>query len=218
MEAAFWHDRWEKNLIGFHRDEVNPYLKEYWAHLNLAKGKRVFVPLSGKSKDLIWLADQGYEVIGIELNHLAVEAFFAENNLTATSTQKDGFELVESGKICLICGDFFALTTEILGQIDAVYDRASLIALPPEMRQSYASKMTELCPLAPKLLITLEYDQAKMDGPPFAVTENEVRALYASNYEVSQCLAQDVLLDNERFRAKGLDYMNECVYQLTPIS
>lgn len=215
MEADFWHDRWQNNLTGFHLDEVNAYLKEYWSGLNLKQGARIFVPLCGKTLDLIWLAEQGYEVVGIELSSLAVEAFFAENNLTAEVTHHvDGLDYWKSGKISLICGDFFALTEESLGNVDAVYDRASLVALPPAMRQEYAAKLTQITQLAPKLLVTLEYDQSKMDGPPFSVSDNEVESLYQANYQVKQLTAQDVLGDNEKFRSRGLEYMNECIYQL----
>lgn len=217
MEADFWHNRWESNLTGFHLGEVNPHLKENWSVLNLAAGSRIFVPLCGKSLDLIWLAEQGHQVVGIELSHLAVEAFFSENNLIVERSQLGGLEYWQSEKISLFCGDFFDLTAEILGQVDAVYDRASLIALPPTMRQDYAVKMAELAQSAPKLLVTLEYDQSKMDGPPFSVSEDEVRALYQAKYQVKQLTAQDVLGDNEKFRAKGLNYMNECIYQLNAI-
>ena len=218
VKADFWHDRWEKNLTGFHLNEVNPYLKANWASLNLNKGARVFVPLCGKTLDLIWLVEQGYQVVGIELSPLAVKAFFAENNITAEPHQIGELKYWQSENITLFCGDFFTLTNEILGQVDAVYDRASLIALPPEMRQDYAVKLTQLAQSAPKLLVTLEYDQSKMDGPPFSVTEDEVKALYQANYQVSQLSAQNVLGDNEKFREKGLNYLNECIYKLTELS
>ncbi|MCW9031213.1 MAG: thiopurine S-methyltransferase [Gammaproteobacteria bacterium] len=216
MEADFWHDRWENNLTGFHLDEVNQYLKASWSVLDLKPGARVFVPLCGKSLDLIWLAEQGYEVIGIELSPLAVQAFFTENNLTAEQTAVNGLEYWKSGKISLYCGDFFALTAQILGKVDAVYDRASLIALPPAMREEYAAKLTEITQSAPKLLVTLEYEQAKMDGPPFSVSENEVKALYEANYQVKLLTAQDVLGNNEKFQERGLNYMNEYSYLLVP--
>ncbi len=217
MEADFWHNRWENNLTGFHLDDVNPHLRDNWASLNLKAGARVFVPLCGKSLDLIWLVDQGYEVVAIEISPLAVAAFFDENNLTPERHEIEGLEYLQSGKITLFCADFFALTAEILGQVDAVYDRASLIALPPAMRQKYAAKLTEICQSAPKLLVTLEYEQSKMDGPPFSVSEDEVKALYEANYQVKQLTAQDVLGNNEKFREKGLDYMNECIYKLDAI-
>jgi len=214
MEADFWHNRWDNNLTGFHLDEVNPCLKANWSSLSLQPGARVFVPLCGKTLDLIWLADQGYQVVGIELSPLAAEAFFTENTIAVERSQIAGMELWQSENISLFCGDFFDLAKDTLGQVDAVYDRASLIALPPAMRQDYAAHLTELAQAAPKLLVTLEYDQSKMAGPPFSVSENEVKALYEANYQVQQLSAQDVLGDNTKFREKGLDYMNECIYQL----
>ena len=138
-------------------------------------------------------------------------------NITVERHQIGSLEYWQSENISLFCGDFFDLTAELMGQIDAVYDRASLIALPPAMRQDYAAKLTEICLSAPKLLVTLEYEQSKMDGPPFSVTAEEVKALYQANYQVKQLTAQDVLADNENFRAKGLDHMNECIYQLLPL-
>ena len=217
MEADFWHNRWENNLTGFHLNAVNPHLKANWSVLNLEANTRIFVPLCGKSLDLIWLAEQGHQVIGCELSALAVEAFFTENKLTVERSQIGDLELWQSEKISIFCGDIFNLTPQLLGEIDAVFDRASLIALPPAMRQDYADKMSELAQSAPKLLITLEYEQSKMDAPPFSVSESEVHALYKANYQVKQISAQDVLGDNEKFREKGLDYMNECIYQLSVI-
>jgi len=218
VEADFWHNRWENNLTGFHLNEVNPHLKTNWSSLNVPSGGRVFVPLCGKTLDLIWLADQGYQVVGIELSLLAVEAFFAENSIKAERTQVGELELWQSDKISLFCGDFFALTPEILGKIDAVYDRASLIALPPAMRQDYVVKLTELDQSAPKLLVTLEYDQSKMSGPPFSVSKAEVEPLFKANYQVSQLSAQDVLVNNANFRDKGLEYLNECIYKLDELA
>ena len=218
MEADFWHNRWENNLTGFHLDEVNPHLVANWSALNMKPHARVLVPLCGKSVDLIWLAEQGHHVVGIELSHLAVEAFFTENKIIAERQQLGKLELWKSEKISMFCGDVFDLNADILGKVDAVYDRASLIALPPAMRNDYAVKLMELAQSSPKLLITLEYDQSKMDGPPFSVSEAEIRTLYGTQYQVKQITAQDVLVDNEKFRDKGLDYMNECVYQLDKLS
>lgn len=214
MRADFWHSRWENNLTGFHLNEVNPYLKANWLSLNLPAGTRVFVPLCGKSLDLIWLAQQGHQVVGVELSPLAVEQFFTENNLAVERQQVGELVCWQSENITIFCGDFFALTAKALGKVDAVYDRASLVALPPKMRQDYATKLTELAQSAPKLLVTLEYEQSKMDGPPFSVSEDEVKALYQANYSVKQISAQDVLGDNTKFRDKGLEYMNECIYKL----
>ena len=123
MEADFWHNRWENELTGFHLNEVNPHLKANWSLLKLEKNSRIFVPLCGKTLDLIWLAEQGFQVVGVELSVLAAEAFFAENNLAAQQSQVDDFTLWQSENISIFCGDFFNLSTNILGEIDAVYDK-----------------------------------------------------------------------------------------------
>lgn len=215
MEADFWHNRWENNLTGFHLDEVNPYLIEYWPTLKLNKAGRIFVPLCGKTLDLLWLAEQGHQVVGVELSTIAVEAFFVENKIAVERQKVGELELWQSENISLFCGDIFKLTPAELGHIDGVYDRASLIALPPSMRQAYANKLMELTSSAAKLLITLEYEQEKMEGPPFSVTEKEIVELYQKGYDVKQLVADDALSGNEKFIDKGLGYMNECVYQLT---
>ncbi len=83
MEPAFWHKRWADNQIGFHQGQVNSYLQTHWPALGLETGSRVLVPLCGKSLDLVWLAGQGYRVLGVELSRRAVEDFFREHGLEA---------------------------------------------------------------------------------------------------------------------------------------
>jgi thiopurine S-methyltransferase len=85
LQQEFWHERWQQNEIGFHDKEINEHLQQYWPAFNIALNSRIFVPLCGKSKDLLWLLAQGYEVIGVELSPLAVQAFFDENGLSATT-------------------------------------------------------------------------------------------------------------------------------------
>lgn len=214
MEPEFWHERWENNLIGFHLDEVNPHLRAHWASLDVTPGSRVLVPLCGKSLDLVWLAGQGYKVVGIEISPIAIKDFFAENHLKARRIANQRCDIWQSEAITLLCGDLFELTARDTGPIDAVYDRAALIALPPAMRRRYVEKLEQLVPAAPHLLITLDYDPAQMDGPPFAVSDDEVRALYVNKYRVDRLQSDDVLADNARFRERGLDRLTEAVYRL----
>ena len=216
MEPDFWHERWENNLIGFHLDEVHPHLRDHWDSLAVKPGGRVLVPLCGKSLDLIWLADQGYEVIGVEISPVAVKNFFAENHLKTQRIANSHCDIWKGASITLLCGDLFELTAGDIGPIDAVYDRASLIALPPAMRRRYVETLDQLVPAAaPHLLITLDYDPAKMDGPPFAVSEAEIQALYSERYQIDCLQTDDVLARNERFKKRGLDWLRESVYRLT---
>jgi thiopurine S-methyltransferase len=217
MEPEFWHQRWESNQIGFHEGQVNAYLARHYAHLGLAPGQTVFVPLCGKSVDLRWLADQGAHVLGVELSPIAVKSFFDEQGLTPR-THKDGaFTVWESGPIRLLCGDYFALTPGRLAGVHAVYDRAALIALPPERRADYIAHLDRLVPGACRiLLVTLEYPQEQMQGPPFSVAEREVHTRFAGA-RIERLGAQDVLADNPRFREKGLTRLLECAYRIAQV-
>ncbi len=217
MQREFWQTGWDQGRTGFHRNNVNPYLQRYWSALGAAPGSRVFVPLCGKSLDLLWLRDRGHRVVGVEVVHRAVEAFFAENGLAAATAAKGPFVAWTADGIEILEGDFFDLTAEETGDVAAVYDRASLIALPPAMRQRYAAQLRAILPAAAKvLLITLEYPQADMDGPPFSVTEGEVAALYQESFEIERLCTEDGLAANAQLRERGLSRLTENVYALRP--
>ena len=216
MEIDFWHDKWEKNLIGFHLPETNPHLIKYYSHLNLTKGDRIFVPLCGKSNDIIWLIKQGLYVTAIELSPLAVKQFFDDNQLQPEIIKQNDFQIWQTEKIRIFVGDFFKLRADDLKNIDAIYDRASLIALPLQLRQNYRQHLQLILPSIKILLITLEYDQSLMQGPPFAVNDDEIDQLYGNEYQIKTLMKEDVLSKEPHFKKKGVDYMNESVYQLTP--
>lgn len=214
MEPNFWHQRWENNKIGFHLGQVNPYLVQYWPDLGLHAGSRIFVPLCGKSLDMLWLAEQGHDVIGVEISPIAVRAFFEDNQLNPEVTQQGAFEIWSVDQITILLGDYFELSPAQLGEVEAVYDRASLVALPQEMRPDYVDHLNALCPSVPRLLITLDYDQACMGGPPFAVSNEEVQELYQDRSSLILLEDCDVLAANERFRQQGLDRLVEAVWRI----
>lgn len=215
MEMEFWLERWEKNQIGFHQQEVNRSLQKYWPTLGLPRGATVFVPLCGKSLDMTWLRAQGYRVFGIELIPRAVQDFFAENAIKAAVSEQAPFERWEADGLSIWRGDFFELTADDLKDVAAVYDRASLIAFPPEMRARYVAKLGELLQAGVRsLLITVEYPQQQMSGPPFAVAEQEVRELYADKFSVELLHSQDILAKEPRFRERGVTRMDARVFRL----
>ncbi len=215
MDQAFWHARWQANEIGFHQAEINPYLQTYWPGFAAAAGGCVFVPLCGKSRDMLWLASQGQRVLGVEISPIAAAAFFTENALQCSVETEPPFVRRQSGEITLLEGDFFALTPVHLTGVTAVYDRASLIALPAVLRRRYAQRMAELLPAGvPVLLITLDYPHGEMDGPPFAVTTAEVKELFAADFQIESLGGQDILADNPRFQARGLTRLEERVFRL----
>jgi len=183
MDASFWHAKWEKSEIAFHQDEVNPLLLDHVGALSLAPGNRVFVPLCGKTRDILWLLQSGYRVVGAELSRLAVEQLFAEMDLAPSVTEAGPLTRFAAEDIDIYVGDIFELSAAQLGQVDAVYDRAALVALPAEMRQRYADHLATITNRARQLLIAYDYDQSLQNGPPFAVGADEVRSLYAQYFE-----------------------------------
>ena len=216
MEKNFWLERWEREEIGFHQNEINPYLRQYWQELPLAHGSEVFVPLCGKSRDMLWLREQGHSVLGVELSAIAVQSFFKENDCTPHHVTGEKFERYETDGIRILCGDFFDLGKGDLAQVGAVYDRASLVALPPEMRECYARHLVSILPPAtPILLITFDYPQPEMPGPPFAVSVNEVESLYREHADIHLLAQLDVLAQNPRFRERGLSRLQENIFLLT---
>ncbi|NMY04785.1 thiopurine S-methyltransferase [Pseudomonas sp. WS 5059] len=215
MESTFWHDRWARNQIGFHLPEVNPYLQRHWPGLGLVSGARVLVPLCGKSLDLMWLAQQGCRVLGVELSEKAVEEFFQEQCLAAQVSQRGSFKVYQAGTIELWCGDFFELSRENVAGCAALYDRAALIALPPLMRERYAAHLQAIAPQVQSgLLISLDYEQALKAGPPFAVSDEEVRRLLAGRWRLSVLEQRDILAESPKFAQGGVTRLEERVYQL----
>ncbi|MDD2661317.1 MAG: thiopurine S-methyltransferase [Methylococcales bacterium] len=216
MHQEFWHERWQLNQIGFHSEIFNFHLQNFWPALNIALGSRVFVPLCGKSKDMLWLLAQGYDVTGVEFSPLAVEAFLSENGVLATASRQDKFNVSAADGLRIYCGDFFDLSAGDLAGVNAVYDRASLVALPPDMRAAYAAKMRHLLgPETKMLLLAFDYPQHEMPGPPFSVTAQEVQTLYRSWCNVELLHTEDILDREPQFRNRGVSRMQEQVYVLT---
>ena len=215
MDTDFWLQRWNEGRTGFHRGEVMPLLEKHWPALGVPAAGRVFVPLAGKSLDMHWLAAQGHAVLGVELSPLAVQAFFAEAGLQPeVATDADGIHH-RAGHLDLVQGDVFALSASTLATIDAVYDRAAIIALPPTMRARYVSQVYGRLPRGCRgLLITLEYPQAEKIGPPFSVEEAEVRELFTPQWRVDLLERRDLLAQEPGFRAEGVTALATAVYRL----
>ena len=215
MGPEFWHSRWAAGQIGFHQAEVNPYLQQFWPTLQVAVGARVLVPLCGKSVDMTWLCGQGLQVVGVELSEAAAQAYFSERNIQPVVERRGAFTVYADDHCEIWCGDFFELTLAEIGVCSALYDRAALIALPVEMRARYAEHLGRLLPSACLgLLVTLDYQQSEIDGPPFAVTQQEVRQLLGIDWQVELMASLDVLEDNARFVQRGASRLDEQVYRL----
>lgn len=208
MKHAFWHERWNENRIGFHQTSVNHWLETYWSHLEVDADSQVLVPLCGKSSDMLWLREQGHAVLGVELSDLACRDFFAEQGVDIDAYTSGEFHRRERDGITLLAGDFFKLDRSDFSGMKAIYDRAALIALPPEMRVEYAAQIARLSVKGDRiLLIALEYDTPRNE-PPFAVFTEEVQSLYALNFEID-------VLDKRSLDEGRFENSREVVYRLT---
>ena len=199
MDAQFWLQRWREGRTHFHQARITPPLQKYWPALELPPGSLVLVPLAGKSLDMLWLAEQGLRVLGVELSPLAVEQFFAENGLRPEVRDSAQGRHYAAGGIELICGDIFDLDDATLAACAGVYDRAALVALPAGYRG---------------LLVTLDYPQQEMDGPPFSVPDDEVQALYAGHGQAGLLSRHDSLAKEPKFLQHGVSRLDTLVYRL----
>ena len=216
MEIDYWLERWKKKEIGFHQGSINPYLCQYWKELYLSKGAKVFVPLCGKSQDMLWLYEQGYKVLGVELSAIAVEAFFKKNKLIPDNICCNRFTHYETNSICILRGDFFDLERKDLAKVNAVYDRASLVALPQDKRGRYAHHLLRiLSPGTQILLVTFDYPQLEMLGPPFSVSVSEVEDLFGKHSTICLLARLDVLDRYPRFYEQGVSKLYENIFLLT---
>lgn len=224
MEIDFWLERWSKNEIGFHQQEMNPYLAYFYGDKGPSAEQRaklkVFVPLCGKSRDMLWLSQNGYKVFGVECSERAVKDFFEENALSYKYAEKDEHAFYQTGDqnsvIEIFQGDFFSLQKDDLDNITDIYDRASLVALPLDMRKQYADKMAELQnPGIRTLLVTLTYDHSEMNGPPFSVSEDNVNELYSDYFSIEKLCFKDTIDNEPRMKDRGLTSLVETVYKLT---
>lgn len=211
MESTFWHERWALKQIAFHQNEIHPFLQKFWPEVTLANAdSAVFVPLCGKTRDMGWLREQGHAVVGVELSPVAVTEFFAEASLQPACSQEGALERREAEGITLFTGDFFALQPTDVAPCRLIYDRGSLVALPPAMRRDYVAHLRRLFPDGARiLLVCYDYAQAEMSGPPFAVTEAEVRGFYG---DVRLLAREEVLASNPGMRQRGLSQLFESAY------
>ncbi|WP_263079421.1 thiopurine S-methyltransferase [Endozoicomonas sp. Mp262] len=185
MNTDFWLEKWKKNEIGFHKNETNPLLMKYFDRLSLTKGSCIFLPLCGKTLDIAWLLSMGYQVVGAELSKHAVDQLFDEAGIIPEIRPLKDITIYKGSNITIFLGNIFTLSQSLLGTVDAIYDRAALVALPESSRSQYTQHLIKISHGAPQLLITLEYDQRLLSGPPFSVSSDEITHHYHHRYHLT---------------------------------
>ena len=213
-----WINRWETNRIGWHAEQVNRHLIQYLDRFNLSARESIFVPLCGKTNDMLFLLENDIKIIGVEMSNIAIEQFFLENQLDFAASQIDKFILYEGSGIRLYCGDFFDLESKHLEGVGAVYDRASLIALNEELRQKYVKHLSDIIVFDTRiLLLTLFYPQYQKSGPPFAVSKEEVSQLFNGSFDIQELDCIEDIENEPMFQNLGVDFVEKAVYLLQKV-
>lgn len=224
MDFDFWHERWAEKRIGFHRSDVNPNLLAHgpqwlgvpgWEQTEQVSGRVILVPLCGKAVELRWLAEHGARVIGVEFVPQAAESFFDEQKLTYQKQSTAWGTVLRSDTpgvaIEIWVADFLRLSPAALGPVDAIYDRAALVAVAPSLRGAYAKQLAELSSRGTQLLL-IAFDHDLDTGPPFAVPAEEVKALLGENFAPTLIDDQDLLAAEPQFRERGANRWREQVW------
>jgi thiopurine S-methyltransferase len=215
MNKEYWLEKWERHDTAFHQHDVNADLRSFWQSLDPQPGETVFVPLCGKSSDMLWLRERGHSVVGVELSRSAVESFFSENEISVSWNRNGEFDVAESDGVRILCGDVFNLTPDDLRNVTMVYDRAAMVALPADMRKRYAAHLEGILPAGTRiLLVTLDYPQEEMNGPPFSVSPAEVERLYSDRAQISILSRRDIIASEPRLAERGITSLYSCVFRV----
>lgn len=215
MTDDFWLQVWRDGHLGFHQAAGSATLRKYWSAIGAPAGARVFVPLAGKSRDMLWLAQQGYGVRGVELSPLAIQQFFAENKLQSQCVMEQGVPAWNSGPVQMLHASVFELPAGVIADCTAFYDRAAIVALSPDQRAAYAAEVYGRLPLGCRGLMTaFDYPQEQMSGPPFSVPEAEIRTAFEPLWDIQILERRDLLPEEPHFAARGLSTLTQITYRL----
>lgn len=212
MKNEFWLNKWKSDDILFHQEEVNSNLILYFSKLHLQKNDHILVPLCGKSKDMLWLSEQGLQVIGVELSPIACNDFFSELGVKPIIRNHNAFKIYQYNTIKVICGDFFALSAEDLPLIQAVYDCKALIALPLELRKKYVKHLISCIGDQVKILLVTIDTNNTVKSPPFPVNDAEINLLFSDRFDIQKIKHKSVNIIAENLIQKGFIEIIECVY------
>ena len=215
---ADWLHFWESNETNWHSDTITQELVEYFELFELEPEDKVFVPLCGKSLDMLYIMNQGFSVVGVEISEIGVRQFFRENDLTYKITRVDDFDLYSYENLEIYCGDFFSLTSKHLNNVKAVFDSKSLIALEPDLRQKYVKYLNDIISVGARiLLVTLQYPQHQMSGPPFSVDKSEVESLFSMTFESRELRSFNDIENESKLERAGVDFINNAAYCLRKV-
>lgn len=214
MEQGFWHKCWERNALGFHQHSVHLFLTQYFSSMCLSQDKHVFVPLCGKSSDMLYLGEY-LNVTGNELSEIACRDFFQDNGVCFEKSAHRHFTKYSCENISLLQGDFFALQADDIPKVDWIYDRAALVALPEAMQNKYVAHLKSFFNSGTRLfLVTVEFPKDQLSGPPFAITSERVARLF-DGFHIEHLASHDLPDKTFAQRQFDVDYLTEKLYVIT---
>ncbi|XP_013388873.1 probable thiopurine S-methyltransferase [Lingula anatina] len=185
-----WIGAWERNSTRWHMPNVNCFLEEFLDVLLAGKkAAKILVPLCGKTIDMKWLADLGHTVIGVDGAEKAATEFFTEQNIAYKVEPCDAIQgtlcCSMDNKIRIYVGDFFKFNQDFEGQFDAIWDRASLVAIDESDRLQYVNILNSvLKPGCHCLIEAMDFIPSEKSGSPHAIPLECVRELFGNDYNV----------------------------------
>ena len=215
MDKEYWLKTWALKDIQFHSDQVDSHLIEYIEKLKLQPGDLILVPLCGKTRDLMWLAKAGFRVIGVEISPIACEEFFSDFGITPNIIKTSSFTKYQYENITLFCGDIFNLNPNDLPNIRAIFDHRALIALPAPLRTKYVNHLLHCASDNHiKILLIVLHSSNEVKGPPFPISDQEIKILYGKDFEITKLSSENILLKEHLVR-KGYDDLAQSVYLIS---
>lgn len=216
MDKEYWQQKWQTQDTRWHQPAAHPLLQAYASRLKLRKGDTILVPLCGKTKDMIWLAEQGYHVIGVEISPIACDDFFSEWQVSVTKKSVGSFIHYQHQDLEIYCGDIFDLTAQQLPSIQAIFDCRALVALPEALHQRYLQHLFDCAGQEALLFLLTVESTSKVIGPPFSVNEDAVRTLLAGHRRI-ELLARTINpVVPKHLIAKGYQDFIEAAYLIQP--
>ncbi|KAL8583791.1 hypothetical protein ACOMHN_036426 [Nucella lapillus] len=222
LDNQGWIQRWNDRAIGFHIFATHPMLLK---HVNvLEDGRsnlRILMPLCGKFWDMHWLAQRGHTVVGVEVAERAVHEFLKEYPYSHTARPVPGVEgtlfQTHDKKIQIYCCDFFKITPEEVGVVDAVWDRGSMVSINvcdrPRYAQVMQSVMSKHCRY---LLSALNYDETKYTGIPHHLGDEAIREVFENTNTVTEIDCSSNVVEKDHKKIWGLDWLREKIFLITP--
>lgn len=168
---AFWDERFGQRFTPWDRGGVPQALRAFVAAQE--RPLRTLIPGCGTAHELAFLSDAGWDATAIDFSAAAVA--------TAKATVGPWSERV-------VQADFFAWQPS--AQLELIYERAFLCALPRAMWPQVAARWAEL--LAPgALLAGFFFFDDVLKGPPFGISAERLDELLAPYFMCIEDAAVD---------------------------